>query len=199
MPNTCYSPWRKPWRRTWGLASGISKPAACRSFQCQNGPPEDRCNDGWLALSGWPQAQKVGPGGEAPYQLLYRLLGLVASIFKLWNWSLAVPAAGALCYPCWPNKGLYQLARFGASSKTSEAIGECEFRRWGPDVGAIGCPKQINLIEWYLLVWTASNEEFECFQLKAFSLYPCFSEEKETVYLHPYSHCHGDNQSENNT
>ena len=98
MPNTRHSPWRRPSRRAWGLASSTSKPVACRSFWCQNGPPEDCHNDGWLALSGWPWKQKVGPDGEAPYQLLCSFLGLVALICDPRNRSSAFPPAGASCY-----------------------------------------------------------------------------------------------------
>ena len=129
MPNTRHSPWHRPRRRAWGLASSTSEPAARGSFRCQNGPPEDRRDDGWLVLCGWPRAQKVGPGGAAPHQLPRSLLGLVASILEPRNWSPAVPAAGASCYQCWPNKVSHRLPRFRASSRTGEAMEEREFRR----------------------------------------------------------------------
>ena len=70
------------------------------------------------------------------------------------------------------------LDEFGTSFRTGKAVGEREFRKEKPDVGAISWPKWIDLIEWHLLVKTANNEEFECFQPKAFLLYPCFSEKK---------------------
>ena len=107
MPNTRHSRWRRPQYCAWGLASSTSEPAARGSFQCQNGSLEDHRNDSWLALFGWPWARKLGPSSEAPHWLLCSFLGLIASIPELSNRSPAVPAAGALCYQCWPNKVPY--------------------------------------------------------------------------------------------
>ena len=78
------------------------------------------------------------------------------------------------------------------------AVG-CEFRRWRPDVEAIGLPKRIDLIEWHLLVKTANNEEFEYSQSKAFFLHPRFFEKNEIVHLQPHLPCSGNNQSKNDT
>ena len=197
MPNTRHSPWRRPGRHTWGLASSTSEPAARGFFRCQNSPSEDRCDDGWLALFGWPEAQKVGPGSETPHPLLYSLFGLIASILEPRNRFPAVPAARALCYQCWPNKVSHWLARFRASFRTGGAVGERKFRRWGRDIGAIGWRKWIDLIGWHLLVRTANNEEFECSQSKAFLLHPRFSEENKIVRLQLHLPFLDNNQSEN--
>ena len=199
MTNTRHSPWYRPRRRAWGLASSISEPAACGSFWCQNMLPKDCYDNGWLALFRWPWTQKVGSGGKAPHQLCLSLFGLIASILEPRNQSLAVAAAAASCYSYWPNKVPYWLAWFGASSRTGRAVGEHEFRRWEPDVGAIGWPKRIDLIEWHLLVKTINDEEFVCFQSKAFLLHLCFFEKNETIYLQPHSPCPGNNKSKNDT
>ena len=197
MPNTCHNSWHKPQRCAQGLAMNTSKLVACGSFWCQNGPPGNCRDDGWLALSGWPQARKVGPGGKAPHQLLCNLLGLVASILEPRNRYLAVLAAGASCYQCWPNKVLYWLAWFGASSRTGRPVGKREFCRWGLDVGVIGWLIRIDLIEWHLLVRTASNKEFEYCQPKAFPLYLCFFKKNKTLHLQPHLPCFDDNLFEN--
>ena len=189
MPNTRHSLWRRPQSHAWGLASSISEPAAFVFFWCQNGLPEHRCDDGWLILSGWPWAQKVGPNGKALYRLPRSFFRLVASIFKARNWFSAVPTAKASYYQCWPNKIPHWLARLGASSRTSGAGIEHEFRKWGPDVKTIGWLKWIDLIEWHLLVKTVSNEKFKCSQPKTFLLHSCFPEENKTVHLQPYLPC----------
>ena len=58
---------------------------------------------------------------------------------------------------------------------------------------------RIDLIEWHLLVRTASDEEFEGFQLEAFLFYSCFSKKNKKVHLQPHLHCSGNNLFENNT
>ena len=58
---------------------------------------------------------------------------------------------------------------------------------------------QIGLIEWHLLVKTVSDEEFKCFQLEAFPLYPHFFEENETMHLQPYLPCLINNLFKNDT
>ena len=129
MLNTCHSPWHRPRCCAWGLAGSISEPVVCGFFQCQNGPQEDHYDDGLLALSEWPQAQKIGPGVEAPHQLSCSLFSLVTSILKPRNFSPTVSAARASCYQYWPNKVPHWWAWFGASFRTGGAIGENEFRR----------------------------------------------------------------------
>ena len=76
---------------------------------------------------------------------------------------------------------------------------EQKFRKWKPDIEAIGWPKQIDLIEWHLLVRTANNEKFVCCQREAFLFYLYFSEENETVHVQPHSPCPSNNQSKNDT
>ena len=142
---------------------------------------------------------KGRPSSETPYQLFHSLLSPVALILELQNQSLAVFAAGASCYQWCPNKILYRLARFGASFKTGKTVRKREWRWWKSNVGLIKCPKQIDLIEWHLLVKTANNEKFEYSQPKALFLHPHFSEKNETVYLQLHLPCFRDNQSENNT
>ena len=161
MPNTSYSLWHRPQRFIWRLVSSIFEPAICGSFWCQNSPPENCHDDGWLALSRRPWAQKAGSGAEEPHQLFCSLPGLVASILKPQNRSSAISAAGALCYQCWPNKVSHWLAWFKASFRIGEAVAEREFRKWRHDVGSIDWPIQIDLIKWYSLVRTTSNEEFK--------------------------------------
>ena len=57
----------------------------------------------------------------------------------------------------------------------------------------------MDLIEWHSLVKIASNEEFECYQPKAFLLHPRFFEENEIVHLQPHLPCPVDNLFENDT
>ena len=199
MLNIYHSPWRKPQHRVIERAKNIFEPTACRSFQCQNGRPED-CHDGdELALSGLSRAQKIGPGGVAIHQLPCSLFDLVALILEPRDWFSAVLASGASCYQCWPNKVTHWLVWFGASSRTGGAMEKHKFCRWGPDIGAISWLKRIDLIVWHLLVRTANDEEFESSQSKTFPLHLCFFEENETVYLQPHLPCLGDNQFKNDT
>ena len=129
MPNICHSPWRRPWCRGWGLASSTSKPAVRRTFQCQNGPLENRCDDGWLALSGWPWAQKVGSSSEPPHWFPCSLFGLVALILEHQNRFLAALVAKAAYYQYWLCRGLCWLAPSKTCSKIDIATVSREFRK----------------------------------------------------------------------
>ena len=197
MSNTCHSPGHRPQRRAWGLANSTSLLGAYEAFWCQNGWPVGCRDAGWWALFKWPRAQKVGTDGVALYQ--YPGSHLSSTIFWPRSWFPAVLVARAACYQYWPYKGLCLLAPSGRCLKIYVAAVGREFRRWGPNVGAIGWPMWINLIEWHLLVRSASNEEFKCFQPEAFSLPPYFFEENETVHLQPHLPCFGNNLFENNT
>ena len=123
----------------------------------------------------------------------------IVSVPELLSRLLAPLVGGAACYRYWLCKELCWLALSGICSKNNVSAVSCEFRRWGPDVEAIGWPKQIDLIVWHLLVRTASNKEFEYSQPKAFLFHPHFSEENEKVHLQPHLPCPSNTQSENDT
>ena len=157
----------------------------------------DHCDSGKLIWFQLPRTQKVGPDGVALHQ--YPGSHLSSSILGPWSRFPAVLVAGAAYYQYWPCRGLRWLVPSGTCPKIDVAAIGREFRRWRPDVGAIGWPTRIDLIEWHSLVRTASDEEFECSQPEAFPLHPRFFEENETVHLQPHLPCLGNNLFENDT
>ena len=197
MPSIRHSPWRRPWRRAAKMAKSIFAPTTHEIFWYQNGQPMGRLDAGWWAPSKWPWAQKVGSDDVTFHQ--YPGSYLLSLILEPRSRFPAVLVAGAACYQYWPCRGLCWLVPSGRCPKIDVAAVDFEFRRWGSDVGAISWPTRIDLIKWYLLVRTASNEEFKCFQPKAFPLHFCFFEENKTVHLQHHLPCPGNNLFQNNT
>ena len=144
MPNTCHSPWSRPQHCAWGLASSSSLLGAHRFFWCQNGRPAGRRDAGWWAPFEWLWAQKVGPNGVALYQYPGRHLS--SSILGPRSRFPTVLVARAACYQYWPCRVLCWLAPSRTCPKIDVAAVGREFRRWRPDVEAIGWPMRIDLM-----------------------------------------------------
>ena len=115
---------------------------------------------------------------------------LIGSFFEPRSWFLAAFVAGAAYYQYWSCRGLYWLAQSGRRLKNNvTAIGR-EFRRWKPDVETavwMNCwvLRNWDLQDLHLSVRSRNDEEFECFQLKAFFLIQTFLREMRECICSP--------------
>ena len=116
----CQSLLRRPQRRGRGLVSSIFKPTICKSSQCQNGPPEDCCGNGYSVLFKWLWVQTIGPDGEESHRFFCSRRLFVASVLKLFCRPPAALAAWALYYQDWLIRSLINKFGLEVIPKTPE-------------------------------------------------------------------------------